>query len=79
MSSECSDKTQPNTPVTPRDAASLVLLRDGANGPEVLMGRRSLSARFMPGVYVFPGGVVETGDFQLRSSRPLPAHGKSVV
>lgn len=74
MSSECTDKAQPTKPVTPRDAASLILLRDGVNGLEVLMGRRPLSARFMPGVYVFPGGAVESGDFQLRSSRPLPGH-----
>lgn len=74
MSSECSDKAQPKKPVTPRDAASLVLLREAAGGPEVLMGRRPLTARFMPGVYVFPGGAVEEGDFQLRSSRPLPDH-----
>lgn len=74
MSSRRPDTAQPKTPVTPRDAASLVLLRDGADGPEVLMGRRPLTARFMPGVYVFPGGAVEDGDFQLRSSRPLPGH-----
>jgi len=71
MSSECPDKARSQTPVTPRDAASLVLLRDGDGSPEVLMGRRPLTARFMPGVYVFPGGAVEEGDFLLRSSLPL--------
>lgn len=74
MSSECPDEAPPAEPVTPRDAASLVLLRDGRDGPEVLMGRRPRSARFMPGVYVFPGGVVESGDFLLRPSRPLRTH-----
>ena len=56
-------------PVKPRDAASLILLRDGADGPEVLMGRRPLASRFMPGVYVFPGGAVDQGDFDLQTER----------
>ena len=46
----------------PRPAASLVLLRVGAAGPEVLLGRRGGGARFMPGVYVFPGGRVHSSD-----------------
>lgn len=49
-------------PVRPRDAASLVLLRDGKTGLEVLIGRRGQGARFMPGRYVFPGGRVMTED-----------------
>ena len=56
-------------PVKPRDAASLILLRDGVDGPEVLMGRRPLASRFMPGVYVFPGGAVDRGDYDLRTER----------
>jgi 8-oxo-dGTP pyrophosphatase MutT (NUDIX family) len=47
----------------PRPAATLILLRRGghhsARGLEVLMVRRSTEASFMPGVWVFPGGVVE--------------------
>lgn len=46
----------------PRDAASLVLLRQDAGGVQVLLGRRPLAARFMPGVYVFPGGGVDRAD-----------------
>lgn len=46
----------------PRDAASLILLRDGERGLEVLIGRRGTGARFMPGRYVFPGGRVAAGD-----------------
>lgn len=49
-------------PVTPRDAASLVLLRGTPDKPEVLMGRRNENLRFMPGYYVFPGGVVDDTD-----------------
>ncbi len=50
-------------PVRPRDAASLVLLRGSRNDPEVLLGRRRLDARFMPGIYVFPGGGVDRADY----------------
>jgi 8-oxo-dGTP pyrophosphatase MutT (NUDIX family) len=50
-------------PATPRRAASLILLRRGGKhrqrGVEVLLVRRSPEASFMPGVWVFPGGVVE--------------------
>ncbi|MCZ7598904.1 MAG: NUDIX hydrolase [Gammaproteobacteria bacterium] len=45
--------------VTP--AASLLVIAPGPM-PRVLMGRRPDDARFMPGVYVFPGGAVEPGD-----------------
>ncbi|HWI28065.1 MAG TPA: NUDIX domain-containing protein [Stellaceae bacterium] len=50
------------TGVRPRDAASLILLRDGKDGIEVLIGRRGRGARFMPGRYVFPGGRVVPED-----------------
>lgn len=45
-------------PVRPRDAASLILLRERGSRLEVLLGRRGTGARFMPGRYVFPGGRV---------------------
>jgi 8-oxo-dGTP pyrophosphatase MutT (NUDIX family) len=48
--------------VRPRDAASLILLRQGDSGLEVLLGRRGRGARFMPQRYVFPGGAVASGD-----------------
>lgn len=50
------------SPVRPRRAASLILLRAGASGPEALLGRRSRTARFMPGIFVFPGGAVQRSD-----------------
>ena len=51
---------------TPRPAATLVLLRDGRAGPEVLLTMRSRSLRFMAGVAVFPGGAVNPGDLDER-------------
>ncbi len=49
-------------PVAPRPAATILLLRDAEQGPEVLMTRRSMKASFAPGAYVFPGGVVDAAD-----------------
>ena len=49
----------------PRPAATVVLLRDGSDGVEVLMTRRSGGAGFMAGATVFPGGKVDTDDAAL--------------
>ena len=46
----------------PRQAASVILLRGGARALEVLLVKRTERARFMGGVWVFPGGAVEAGD-----------------
>lgn len=51
-----------NEPAAPRPAATILLLRDADDGPEILMTRRSLNASFAPGAYVFPGGVVDADD-----------------
>jgi len=55
----------------PKDAATLVLVRDGADGPEVLMGRRPRRTVFMPDQYVFPGGGVEPCDRWVRPATEL--------
>jgi len=49
-------------PVRPRDAASLVIVRGRGKAAEVLLGRREPKGRFMPNVYVFPGGRVDPQD-----------------
>ena len=49
-------------PVRPRDAASLVVLRGGGGQAEVLLGRRASRHRFMPNIYVFPGGRLDRAD-----------------
>lgn len=53
-------------PSTPRSAASVVLLRRGGKhgdrALEVLLLKRTESAKFMPGVWVFPGGAVDPED-----------------
>jgi 8-oxo-dGTP pyrophosphatase MutT (NUDIX family) len=48
--------------VRPRDAASLILLRGRGRDLEVLAGRRPRHVRFMPGVWVFPGGAGDRED-----------------
>ena len=60
-----------NAPVKPRDASTLIVWRHGLKGAEVLMGRRSRSAAFVPDFFVFPGGRVDPGDYAIRSATPL--------
>ncbi len=55
-------------PVATRPAATVLLLRDSAKGLEVLMTRRSMTASFAPGAYVFPGGVVDAADTTAQSA-----------
>jgi 8-oxo-dGTP pyrophosphatase MutT (NUDIX family) len=46
----------------PRPAATVVLLRPGGGGPEVLMVRRHRASSFMADAFVFPGGRVDPAD-----------------
>jgi len=56
------EQYNPGAPTTPRQAATVILLRGGADALEVLLVRRSPRARFMGGVWVFPGGAVDAGE-----------------
>jgi 8-oxo-dGTP pyrophosphatase MutT (NUDIX family) len=50
-------------PVTPaREAASVIVMRESADGPEVLLVQRNPEQRFMGGAWVFPGGAVHDAD-----------------
>jgi 8-oxo-dGTP pyrophosphatase MutT (NUDIX family) len=53
------EKLNLGTPTEPRQAASVIVLRGGAEGLEVLLLRRNPAARFMGGAWVFPGGAVD--------------------
>ncbi len=52
----------PAGPVAPRPAATVVLLRPGPAGLEVLLTHRPATMAFAPDVHVFPGGRVDAGD-----------------
>jgi 8-oxo-dGTP pyrophosphatase MutT (NUDIX family) len=49
-------------PVVPRQAATVIVLRGGADTLEVLLVRRNPQQRFMGGAWVFPGGAVDAID-----------------
>lgn len=54
-----------------RDASTVILWREGARGPEVLMGQRGASAVFMPNKFVFPGGAIDAEDADVDVSGAL--------
>jgi 8-oxo-dGTP pyrophosphatase MutT (NUDIX family) len=64
------------TPVPPRPSATVLLVRDSADGPEVLLLRRHKRSGFAAGAWVFPGGVVDGADRELalveRMDGPTP-------
>lgn len=59
--------------VEPRLAATVVAVRDGADGVEVWMIRRAMTMAFAPGAMVFPGGGVDPRD----SDQSIPWSGGS--
>ncbi|NLU67866.1 NUDIX hydrolase [Streptomyces sp. HNM0574] len=60
------------TPVTPKRAATVMLLRDTGSGPVVHMLRRRASMAFAGGAYAYPGGAVDP-----RDERPVAWAGPS--
>jgi 8-oxo-dGTP pyrophosphatase MutT (NUDIX family) len=46
----------------PRPAATVILLRGGADALEVLLVKRNPASKFMGGAWVFPGGAVDRND-----------------
>ena len=64
MPAEVSSQRDPviAPPVTPVPAATVVLLRPGPRGLEVLLTHRPSSMAFAAGMHVFPGGRVDAAD-----------------
>lgn len=56
------EKRSGATITEPRDASTVVLVRDGAAGLEAYLLRRQQTMKFAPGMYVFPGGGVDAAD-----------------
>ena len=91
--SQATDTVGPPTPSTlaaerpPRAAATIVVVRNGAGGIEVLLSRRAERGDHNSGAWVFPGGIVDPGDRQAHgccaglddaaasAQLGLPAHG----
>jgi 8-oxo-dGTP pyrophosphatase MutT (NUDIX family) len=63
------------TPATPRQAATVLLLRDGAAGLEVYLLRRTQGMPFAGGMTAYPGGGVDPrdGDTEIAWAGPSPA------
>src|SRR4051795_7365395 len=57
-----SEEWNPGEATEPRQAASIVVLRDTDDGPEVLLVQRNPEQRFMGGAWGFPGGAVIEGE-----------------
>lgn len=64
--------------VTPRDASTLIVIRDRDTVPKVLMGQRGENASFFPSRFVFPGGSVDYVDHSVGLAEPINAlcHGR---
>ncbi|EFK05862.1 hydrolase, NUDIX family [delta proteobacterium NaphS2] len=54
-----------NEPARPLPAATLILIRPHRTGFQVYLLKRNPKSRFMPGTYVFPGGMVNSEDYDL--------------
>ena len=57
----------------PRDAATLIIVDRSGDAWRVLLGKRRMDMKFMPGKYVFPGGRVDRADRFLAAGGDLPA------
>ncbi len=56
------EEYNPGQVTSPRQAATVILLRGGAQTLDVLLVKRTPHARFMGGVWVFPGGAVDADE-----------------
>jgi 8-oxo-dGTP pyrophosphatase MutT (NUDIX family) len=64
FTSDSERKSAPSN-LRPKDAATLVVVDRSRGQPKLLMGRRKASLKFMPGLYVFPGGRVDKDDARM--------------
>ena len=66
----------PDSPA--RDSATVVLLRDSPQGPEVFLARRHTDSDVLGGAYVFPGGKLDASDLQLDAALHLDSDAQSL-
>jgi len=60
---ERADPNDPKGPAVAAPAATVVLVRDGIDGLEVLLAKRSSKLAFHGGAWVFPGGRIDPDDY----------------
>ena len=58
------EELNPGPESTPRPAATVIVLRGGADTLEVLLVKRNPASKFMGGAWVFPGGAVDRSEGQ---------------
>jgi 8-oxo-dGTP pyrophosphatase MutT (NUDIX family) len=77
MSEQAKSSTAPSaarqTTLRPRDAATLILVDSSKGAARVLLGKRRMDMKFMPGKYVFPGGRVDRADRTMHAHDDLAA------
>jgi 8-oxo-dGTP pyrophosphatase MutT (NUDIX family) len=77
------EEYNPGPATAPRQAATVILLRGAADALEVLLVRRTPKARFMGGVWVFPGGAVDAhegdGDQAHRAAAIRELHEEAAI
>ncbi|MHB8233463.1 MAG: NUDIX hydrolase [Solirubrobacteraceae bacterium] len=77
------EEYNPGPATAPRQAATVILLRGAADSLEVLLVRRTPKARFMGGVWVFPGGAVDAhegdGDQAHRAAAIRELHEEAAI
>lgn len=57
--------------IRPLDAATMLILDRSGAKPRVLMGKRHLGHKFMPGKFVFPGGRIDPTDRRMAATGAL--------
>jgi len=69
-----------NPYIRPKDAATLIILRQDGEKTRFMMGKRHANSKFMPGKFVFPGGRVDAGDCRVKPLTDLhPKVEKSLI
>lgn len=71
----CADRHVRGMDDAVKPAATLVLLREGVNAPEMFMQARAMTMGFAAGMMVFPGGKVDPHDYELAQSPLVAASG----
>src|SRR4051795_509902 len=70
------EELNPGAATRPREAATVIVLRGGAEALEVLLVRRNPQQRFMGGAWVFPGGAVDAGEHEAGGPAPRVGRGR---